>query len=522
MQQMESSVQRDRILVVGAGMGGLSAAIALAAAGREVLVLEQAQGVGGKARNVDVAGSAVAAGPTVLTMKWVFEALFEKAGADFDAELRPQQAGLLARHCWTDGEWLDLFADIDASAAAIAEFSDSRNAEGYRRFCSDSAAMFSTLKHSYIAAPRPGPFELMRRIGLMNPARQLALKPLSTMWKALGTYFPDPRLRQLFGRYATYCGSSPFMAPATLMLVAHVEQDGVWLLEGGIHSLARMMQRKAEQLGVQFRFGQKVASIAASGGKASGVVLENGETVRASAVIFNGDASALASMAGRAQFAGVRPVALSNRSLSAKTWCLSARVSGFPLAHHTVFFSPDYATEFDEILNHRKMPRQPTTYLCAQDRDDTGRLAGTAKDGFERLLFIVNAAADGDIEESTERETQQWLHTILDFLESNGLVIERSTMQARATDPAGFNRLFPGSGGALYGRASHGWTASFRRPGARTAMPGLYLAGGSVHPGPGVPMATLSGMLAAESLLSDRPSMPMFRPVAISGGMPTD
>ncbi|MCB1456788.1 MAG: phytoene desaturase, partial [Nitratireductor sp.] len=518
---METSAPRDRILVIGAGMGGLSAAISLAASGREVLVLERADQVGGKARNVDVGGMPVAAGPTVLTMKWVFEALFEKAGADFDAELKPVKAGLLARHRWTDGSRLDLFADIGESAAAIEKFSDRRNADGYRRFCAKSAEMFATLKDTYIAAQRPGPFQLMRRIGLLNPARQLALMPLSTLWGALGTCFPDQRLRQLFARYATYCGSSPFLAPATLMLVAHVEQDGVWLVDGGIHALAHKMQAKAERLGVQFRFGQTVEAISVEAGRANGVVLENGERVRASAVIFNGDASALAMMDGSRAFSRVRPVTLPQRSLSARTWCLRARVSGFPLAHHTVFFSPDYAREFDCLLQQRQMPNEPTTYLCAQDRDDAGRLSPATADGFERLLFIVNAAADGDMTANTERETRQWLHTTLDFLEGNGLKIERETMQVEATGPAAFSRMFPGSGGALYGRASHGWTASFRRPGARTALPGLYLAGGSVHPGPGVPMATLSGMLAAESLLSDRSSTARFRPVAISGGMPT-
>jgi 1-hydroxycarotenoid 3,4-desaturase len=136
---------------------------------------------------------------------------------------------VLARHGWSDGSQLDLFADVEESARAIEAFSDRANAQGYRRFAAQSAAMFATLKPSYIDAQRPGPLSLMARIGPLNLKEQWALKPFSTLWSALGEHFSDPRLKQLFGRYATYCGSSPFQAPATLMLVAHAEQDGVWL-----------------------------------------------------------------------------------------------------------------------------------------------------------------------------------------------------------------------------------------------------------------------------------------------------
>ena len=139
--------------------------------------------------------------------------------------------------------------------------------------------------------------------------------------------------------------------------------------------------------------------------------------------------------------------------------------------------------------------------------------------GTERVLMLINAPGDGDMTEYDDQEADICLTLTLDQLSRCGLHIDRTALEARVTTPASFNRLFPGSGGALYGRASHGWMASFRRPGARTALKGLYLAGGSVHPGPGVPMATLSGMLAADAFLSDRFSTPSFPAAAISGGM---
>ncbi|GGB33916.1 phytoene desaturase [Roseibium aquae] len=504
LTQSKPNRASGRIIVVGGGMGGLSAGLSLAADGHDVLILEKADAPGGKARLVPVGPVAVNGGPTVLTMKWVFDGLFQKAGRRLEdyAVLRP--ASLLARHFWPEGGRLDLFDDVERSAVEIESFSDARNAEGYRRFCTDSADVFGLLKDTFIDAPRPNMLDLVRRIGFSRPAAQLKLQPFKSLWSVLEGYFPDPRLRQLFGRYATYCGSSPFQAPATLMLVAHVEQAGGWRIEGGMHALAHALASCAREQGAEVRFGADVACIMTSGGRVSGVRLASGEELSARAVVFNGDVSALGLMLEDGAKAGVPAVPAKARSLSALAWCCHAEPAGAPLAYHTVFFNSSYRDEFDACFSRRRITAEPTVYICAQDRLAD---APPPEGGRERLLCLINAPASGDFAYPDKGEIDQCLTATLAHLKQCGLTLDRDKMDCVATGPMQFHTLFPASGGAIYGPVTHGMTGAFNRHGARTRIKGLYLAGGTVHPGPGVPMAALSGKLAAECLVSDHASM---------------
>jgi 1-hydroxycarotenoid 3,4-desaturase len=511
---------RDRVAIIGAGMGGIAAALRLSAFGFQVDVFEKEPAPGGKMREILVGGEAINAGPTVFTMRWVFDELLDASSQSLEDVLEFIQADVLARHAWENSPTLDLFADIDQSADAIGAFAGAANAKGYKQFCADSAAIFHTLQRSYIATQRPSPIGLTRNIGPLNIGAMLALRPFSTLWNALGDYFPDHRMRQLFGRYATYCGSSPFAAPATLMLVAHVEQDGVFIAKGGMHGLAKALAGVATSQGVTFHYGSSVDRILHKNGRAGGLMLSDGRIHAAGAVIFNGDASALGS--GLLKDAGFSPprIAPKDRSLSAVTWGFKAKISGFKPAHHTVLFSNEYQSEFDAIFKRGQVPQNPTTYLCLPDRQADGTLMRPANEG-ERVFCLINAPANGDTHDYSPQEIDQCLNQTKALMQRCGLTLEMMAEPQLAASPTEFNKLFPGSGGALYGPASHGWMASFKRQGARTKLPGLYLAGGSVHPGPGVPMAALSGRLAAESLMSDRSIMPRFRRAVTSGGMPT-
>lgn len=509
------------VVIIGAGIGGLAAAVSLAARGCAVTVVEKEAAPGGKMRQLIVDGAPIDAGPTVLTMRWIFDELFAEAGTSLDAHVALGPAEILARHAWGADERLDLYADLERSVDAIAAFAGKHEAEGYRAFCTRAKNMFETLDGPFIRTQRPRLDQLVGAFGLFGLGKLRQISPFNILWNALGQHFTDPRLRQLFGRYATYCGSSPFLAPATLMLVAHVERVGVWYVEGGMHALAKALAALAASLGVTFRYEVGVKRIEIAGGAATGIVLETGERLAADAVIHNGDVAALTSgLLGDGVARAAPKIVRSARSLSAVTFAMHATARGFPLVRHNVFFSRDYPAEFKQILDRDRTPDEPTVYICAQDRGDTD----ASPDGPERLLCLVNAPASGDARAFTDQEIRACEERMRAVLARCGLTIDATA--TAVTHPGDFETLFPATGGALYGPASHGWQASFNRAGARAKVRRLYLAGGSVHPGPGVPMAAMSGRLAAAAVMEDldtkaRASTSRSRRTAMPGGTST-
>ncbi len=503
---------QPKTVVIGAGIGGLSAAVLLAQAGHHVRVVEAAAAPGGKMRQIPSAAGPVDAGPTVMTMKPIFDRLFAEAGARLEDYVTLDREPLLARHFWPDGSRLDLYDDVEASTKAVSDFAGPREARAFQRFTDRCRTLFDGFEAPMMRTPAPTPRGLASHVA-RHPHLALAMAPLARMAGLLRREFRDPRLRQLFGRYATYVGGSPFRAPALLSLIWASEAAGVWRVRGGMHALARAVADLAADRGAEFHYEARAESIERQGGRVAAVRLADGTRLAAETVLFNGDPKALSDGLLGSAFGALLPKqATAPRSYSAYVWSFAATPMGAPLAHHNVFFARDSASEFRDLdMGH--MPRDPTLYVCAQDRGDTAK-----PEGLERFEIIMNGPAGAPV--PTEEVAQCKVRTF-ETLAASDLSFSPSPGRESLTTPAHFAAMFPGSDGSLYGRSPHGMMAAFQRPTHRTGLAGLYLAGGGVHPGAGVPMASLSGQHAAATIMQDHALTSPSPRTVTPGGMST-
>ncbi len=450
-------------------------------------------------------------GPTVLTMRPVFEDLFADLGEQLTDHVTLHRDPILARHRWRDGSSLDLHDDVAASADAIQSFAGSRARRDFLKFSDSAKRLFEAFDKPIMQSEKPELGGLTAHV-LSNPGLIPAMAPGLTLSQNLKLRFKDARLQQLFGRYATYVGGSPYASPAVLGLIWHSEAQGVWSVEGGMHALAAAMHDLAVTKGVAFSCGQRVHRITRQGDRVSGIELADGSQFAADIVVFNGDPKALRTgLLGHDVAASVPASGTEPRSLSAFVWGFAAEPSGVDLAHHNVFFCNDPKVEFGDLARGR-MPRDATLYVCAQDR------GVDRPNGPERFEIIMNGPPG---HQTTDEERKTCRTRTFETLQMMGLTFSPTPPISALTTPLDFDRAFPASDGSLYGRSPHGMAATFQRPTARTAIPGLYLAGGGAHPGAGVPMACLSGKHAAAAIMRDLASTSRFRRTVTPGGMST-
>ena len=503
----------DGVIVIGAGIAGLVSAAQLAQRGFKVTVLESAASPGGKIRQIHVDGAAIDSGPTVFTMRWVFDQVYESLGTTLEEQLQISRLPVIAKHVWRDGSSIDLFADSQRTLRAVRDFSSPSEADRYEQFCAKIQVLYDTLEGPFIRDASPTLIGAVGKLGFHGLRVLSSIGAMQSLWDGLGRQFTDPRLRQLFARYATYCGSSPWESPATLMLIAHVEMSGVWAVQGGMYALAKNLEQLARERGVIFHYGTSCERLVVEGDRVRGVVCADGQTLNCKHIVYNGDVAAL--RIGLLGTSGKNAMQRSTppRSLSALTWSIHARTRGFELDRHNVFFDSDYQSEFDDIFKKSRLPLTPTVYVCAQDRG-----VSTLPEGSERLLCLVNAPAVGDTSLLSDEAIQQCEQTSFSLLKACGLHVDHTPHNTVRTTPSQFHRLFPATGGALYGQATHGWMSAFARSGSNSKIEGLFLAGGSVHPGPGVPMAAISGQLAVEALAAHHSSTKRYHPVPTFGG----
>ncbi|MFK7837158.1 MAG: 1-hydroxycarotenoid 3,4-desaturase CrtD [Sulfitobacter sp.] len=487
---------RPHIAVIGAGIGGLAAALRLAHSGARVSVFERHAGPGGKMRTVPSEAGPVDAGPTVLTMKHVFEQLFADTGSALAHHITLAREDILARHFWPDGTTLDLMADPAASTENVARAFGSGSAAEFTRFAARAKTLFDAFDAPMMQTAAPSLSALTARV-LRAPHLIPKMDSLRSLDQSLARQFSEPKLVQLFGRYATYVGGRPEASPALLSLIWHAEAQGVWHVKGGMHQLAQAIAQRAADLGAHFHYNAHVEQIEITQGRPTAILTDHART-QIDAVLFNGDPRALAQrQLGDDARAAVRQTGTEPRSLSAYVHSFAAQPRGLPLAGHNVFFCADPRDEFDAIADG-KMPKDATLYLCAQDR-----FGGATPSGPERFEIIMNAPPAPDTNAFSPKDQDRCHSATLQRLAHFGLHFNPDPPSSSLTMPQNFAALFPASNGSLYGRSPHGMMAAFQRPTVRSRIPGLYLVGGGVHPGAGIPMATLCAQHAAEAITTD-------------------
>ncbi|WP_436522042.1 phytoene desaturase family protein [Actinoplanes sp. HUAS TT8] len=494
----------SEIVVIGAGVGGLATAIRLAEAGHRVTVHERSGAVGGKLAAFERDGFRFDTGPSLLTLPQVFD--------DLGLGLRPEPLDPLVRHFFPGGTVLDSSSDHEVFLDRIGAALGPEAARDWARFWRRAeriwhASWESVLQRPVTAASLVRLSWRVRDLAAIAPGRSL---------RALGRrYLRDPRLRMLLDRYATYAGADPRRAPAALAAVPYAEMAfGGWYLPGGLITLGEALRARGESLGVRIELHSPVAGIIADGdgrgdprdGKAPGrrglrvrgLRLGDGREVRADVVVSNVDAITL--------YRDLLPTprrlaALSDRSLAGFVLLLGVRGESPELAHHNVFFPWDYDAEFDAVFGgpgRRARPAGDPTVFVTRADDPAVR-----PDRHEAWFVLVNAAPQGTGEARVDWRrpglAEAYRDRVLDVLAARGADVRDRLLFAEIRTPADLADATGAPGGAIYGTAG-----GLLRPANRGPVDGLFLVGGSAHPGGGLPMVTLSARIAADQIAKSR------------------
>ncbi len=486
------------VVVVGAGIGGLSAAIRLAAAGLRVQVFEQNPLPGGKMYQVNHQGFRWDTGPSVLTMRHVLDDLFSSVGRHLDDYLDLQHIDPLTRYFYPDGTILDATQSLERMDEQIRQIQPA-DVGGYRRFLEYARNLHRIVGPVFIYDRPPS----LRSFLKVAPWDALKVDGLRSMHQAQRSFVRSPHLQQLLGRFATYVGASPYLAPATLNVIAHVElNQGVWYPSGGMYSLANALARLAGELGVEFHYNARIRQISAQNQVVNGVLLEDESYFPAEAVLANIDiATVYQNLLPQEEGSTTETRKLLSQTLSCSGFILLLGVRGVHerLAHHNIFFSSDYRREFQLIFERGVMPDDPTIYVAITSHSTPT----DAPPGMENWFVLVNAPPLGSSWD-WNIQADAYRSLILEKLAGFGFDIRTDILIERTITPVDLEYQTGAHRGALYGLSSNNRWAAFRRVHNRSSLlRGLYFAGGTTHPGGGVPMVMLSGKVASELLLED-------------------
>jgi phytoene desaturase len=477
------------VVIIGAGLGGLSAACRLAKLGFKVTVLEKNETVGGKVNFVESAGYKFDTGASLVTMRHIFDELFEFCGSNLADYLTLQKLEPICRYFWKDETKFDASEDLLKTEEEIAKI-EPQDVESFKKYLADSREKYEISERTFLAKSLNDLPSLIRPKNLPD---LLKISSLKTLAKHNKCYFKSLKLQQLFNRFATYNGSSPYQIPATFALIPYVEFGlGAWYVKGGIYQTPKALEKLAIELGVEIQLNSEVEKINISDGKTNGVTLKNDKLIESDFVISNADAiETYRNLLPKPKYQKREP------SCSGFVLLLGVKKRFPMLAHHNIFFSEDYKAEFDAIFQQKIPAKDPTIYICATSRTD----ATQAPQDCENLFILINAPyTNSNVNWKTEAKTYR--DQIVQKLEKLGLQdLEASIEFEQIITPEDFETKYHANKGSIYGMSSNGVFSAFMRvPNRATDVKNLYFVGGVTHPGGGMPLVLLSGKMAAEMI----------------------
>ena len=488
-----------RVVVIGAGMGGLAVSARLATQGHDVVVCEQADRVGGKLATYERDGFRFDTGPSLLTLPAVVRDLFRKTGPALEEVLDLVPVDPAFRYRFADGVTVDLPNAAPVRAAAALDGALGPGAgDDWLRLMERAHAIWQLTRGAVLASPVASVRDLA---SLARRPRDIATVAPGRSLRALGRrHLRDPRLRTLLDRYATYTGSDPRRAPSVLAVIPYVEQTfGAWHVRGGVGRLAEALHQRTLERGVDVRSATDVAAVTTTSGRVAGVRLRSGEHLAADVVVSDADArhlyenllpSHVASAARRRQ-RGATP------SLSGFSLLLALRGERpNSTQHHTVLFPQDYDAEFDAVFGRSACPvPDPAVYVCAPRDTDMSPA------GYTAMTVLVNAprhgAGAGEVDWASPGLAETYADRVLEVMAERGVDLRSRVLWREVRTPADVERGSRSPGGAIYGTAAHG-ARGLLRAANRSPVPGLFLVGGSAHPGGGLPLVGLSAAIVAD------------------------
>jgi phytoene desaturase len=479
------------IIIIGAGLGGLSAACRLAKSGFSVTVLEKNECVGGKVNFVEANGYKFDTGASLLTMRHILEDLFEFCGKRIEDYLETLPLEPICRYFWSDGITFDASQNIEKTESEIENL-EPNDVENFRKYLADSKQKYEISTRTFLAKSLN---DLPQLLTLKNLPDLLKISTLKTLDKHNASYFKSAKLQQLFNRFATYNGSSPYQIPATFALIPYVEFGlGAWYVRGGMYEIPRSLARLARELGVKFLTDSEVENIVVENKKAVGV-RANGEIISADFIVSNADAI---ETYRKLLSATNKRIGSREPSCSGFVLLLGTRKKFPNLAHHNIFFSDDYKAEFDAIFKQKTPAPNPTIYICATSRTDNSQ----SPEGHENLFVLVNAPYTSE-KVDWQKQAKPYRDLIIKKLESFGLDdLENSIDFEQIITPTDFETKYRANKGSIYGISSNGIFSAFLRvPNKSKDIENLYFVGGATHPGGGIPLVLLSGKMTSEMII---------------------